>query len=296
MKNLITKILGLFKRLDNSEKEIAMSRIEISLEDFERIETIQAYLNENSKQATILNPRKVTNSKTERSYMGGSPNLSNFEKYPKCDSCESSLNFVLQLDKESYPEFYWPTNKTIFQLFRCPNYECPKASSLDFDLKMFHYYFENLTFKETNLTKPKNELADFEQEVNFCLFTKEKKTDYNDLYYYSSETYKALEKKYGEDIVEEFYEKHQPIQRTKIGGYPSFTQNEYYPTCECGITKSFFFQISSEDNDGVENSSDFSGEDFWSHHGIMIGDVGNIYYYICKKCGEKSIESYWDCC
>ena len=29
-------------------------------------------------------------------------------------------------------------------------------------------------------------------------------------------------------------------------------------------------------------------------HGIMIGDVGNIYYFVCKKCGENTIEPYWD--
>lgn len=39
----------------------------------------------------------------------------------------------------------------------------------------------------------------------------------------------------------------------------------------------------------------FLAADNWSPHHIMIGDLGNIYFYVCKSCGETSIESYWDC-
>jgi hypothetical protein len=88
-------------------------------------------------------------------------------------------------------------------------------------------------------------------------------------------------------------DKYSAINRTKFGGYPSFTQSPFYPTCTCGKTKEFFFQLSSEDlEEGVEFPPPSNK---WSAHGIMIGDVGNVYFYVCKSCGPESIESYWDC-
>ena len=43
--------------------------------------------------------------------------------------------------------------------------------------------------------------------------------------------YKQLEKNYGQEILEEFEPAFSPIPRTKRGGYPTFTQNEFYPIC-----------------------------------------------------------------
>jgi hypothetical protein len=76
--------------------------------------------------------------------MGGTPNLSNHKSYPLCDCCFMPLNFVLQFTKNDFPEFYWPKDKSVFQLFRCPNYDCEEASSENYDLKMFHFYFKDL--------------------------------------------------------------------------------------------------------------------------------------------------------
>ena len=42
--------------------------------------------------------------------------------------------------------------------------------------------------------------------------------------------------------------------------------------------KEFFFQLTGEED-----------------HGLFWGDIGSIYYFKCEKCGEKSIESRWDC-
>ncbi|WP_121199480.1 DUF1963 domain-containing protein [Mucilaginibacter gracilis] len=101
-----------------------------------------------------------------------------------------------------------------------------------------------------------------------------------------------IEEQYGEELSEYFMGKYSAIQRTKCGGYPSFTQPAHNPVCDCGKTKEFFFQLSSEDTEeGVKNPA----SDNWSPHGIMIGDLGNIYFYVCKDCGEQSITSYWDC-
>lgn len=71
------------------------------------------------------------------------------------------------------------------------------------------------------------------------------------------------------------------VPGTKVFGYPDYVQGFPYPICNCSKTKEFLFQLSSKE----ENTG----------HGILIGDAGNIYWYFCKDCGEKSIESNRDC-
>jgi len=133
--------------------------------------------------------------------------------------------------------------------------------------------------------------GEFEPPVPDCILKPELIDDYP-VYDDFDNVTDDIERIYGEELAESFIEEFSAMQRTKIGGYPSFTQPSFYPVCACGNEKEFFFQLSSEDTEaGVVNPV----PDNWSPHHIMIGDLGNIYFYVCKSCGESSIESYWDC-
>ncbi len=108
-----------------------------SIEDSSAESIIEKY----KKSTTLLQPYKSEHeiSWTESKF-GGYPNMESFSEYPKCDVCKSSLNFVFQIYKRDFPEFYFPNNSNIFQLFRCPNDKCKDAYSDSSDHKMFHYY------------------------------------------------------------------------------------------------------------------------------------------------------------
>ena len=225
------------------------------------------------------------------SKFGGVPNFSGFDEYPCCDRCKAPLNFVLQLHKKHFPDFYFPNNATLFQLFRCPNLSCPDDWSEFSDQPMFHYYFIAST-DEKILDKPVHKLEEVEDEIPDCFLKPVVVDDYTDDV--PAEEFIEITKKFGEEASDYFSDKYSPAQRSKFGGYPSFTQSPYYPVCSCGKEKEFFFQLSSEDpEDGVVLPP---SPDKWNAHGIMIGDVGNIDYYVCKSCGVKTIESSWDCC
>ena len=105
------------------------------------------------------------------------------------------------------------------------------------------------------------------------------------------------------EVFDEFTDYCTAREATKIGGFAAWQQGARYPTCACGRRKEFVFQLSSRDRDrgpGADAAGDasgnFSADDYRSSdHGIMIGDAGNIYFFICPACGTDGIESNWDC-
>lgn len=269
-------------------------RIMLTSEEFFKTKEIESLLEKYGKESTLLRPHKADSEiKWTESKFGGIPNLESFSEYPKCDSCGSSLNFVFQIYKKDFPEFYYPDYSNIFQLFRCPNDDCPDSYNEFYDHKMFHYFSNTKCEVNNELEKAENNLENFEAEIPDSYLKPKKVIDFPNYDDFEANDFVNIEDKFGEELSEEFMDKYSAIANSKILGYPSYTQSPCYPECNCGKTKEFLFQLSSDDTeDGVEY---LPSPDNWSSHGIMIGDVGNIYYYICKDCGEKSIESNWDC-
>lgn len=227
------------------------------------------------------------------SKFGGRPNFAGFESYPCCDACNAPLNFVLQLYKKDFPAFYFPGDSNLFQLFRCPNDDCPDAYSERYDRKMFHFYFNVSPTDNKELFKPEHHLNEAEADVPDCYLKPVVEDDFPNYDDFEDDDFSDIAEKFNEDLSEAFMEEYTATPGTKFGGYPSYTQSPVYPVCSCGKTKEFFFQLSSEDiEDGVPLPP---SPDKWSAHGIMIGDVGGIYFYVCKQCGPQTIESNWDC-
>jgi hypothetical protein len=56
--------------------------------------------------------------------MGGDPNPGKLGTWPLCSACDVPLNFVLQIHKRRFPQLWFPRNKNLFQIFRCPNLSC----------------------------------------------------------------------------------------------------------------------------------------------------------------------------
>src|SRR5690606_15431860 len=131
-----------------------------------------------------------------------------------------------QLYKRDFPGFYFPDNFDLFQIFRCPNFDCTEAIGDKSDYPMFHYYFGDSAQNKT-LSKPEINLKDAEQEVPDCYLKPIVMDDYPNYDDYENDEFAEIEKKYGEDMAEWFMEKHSAIPRSKFGGYPSYTQSPY---------------------------------------------------------------------
>ena len=287
--------MSFFKKLFGKQNENKNSSREINLtpEQFFSTDFIKSVIDKYKRSTILLRPHKSQISIGQHeSKFGGIPAFSGFDIYPCCDMCKAPLNFVLQLYKKDFPTFYFPGSANLFQLFRCPNNDCPAAYSEQYDHKMFHYYLTAATDNKI-LAKPSHNLPDAENEIPDCYLKPQVTDDFPNFDDFEGNDFVNIEEQFGNDLTELFMEKYSAIPNSKLGGYPSFTQSPEYPTCGCGKTKEFLFQLSSEDpEDGVEKPPP---PDKWSPHGIMIGDVGNIYFYVCRSCGQQTIESYWDC-
>jgi uncharacterized protein YwqG len=287
--------MSFFKKLFGKKDNLDERGGQVSLTPAEFFATgdIKALLSKYKRPATLLRPHKSEIPVSHlASKFGGIPNFAGFDVYPCCDACNTPLNFVLQLYKNDFPAFYFPGDSSLFQLFRCPNNDCPDACSEMYDQKMFHYYF-NPDKDNKILSKPTYNLPNAESEVPDCYLKSKVVDDFPNYDDFEDDDFVDIEKKYGDDLSGLFMDNYSALPNSKFGGYPGFTQAPFYPTCTCGKTKEFFFQLSSEDPE--ESTEQRPSPGTWSPHGIMIGDVGNIYYYVCKSCGPKTIESYWDC-
>jgi len=288
--------MGFFDKFfgKNDDVKNAGGNVNLTPEQFFATNYIKNVATQYKKEAILFLPHAAEKPvSSSQSKFGGAPNFNGFDSYPCCDSCETQLNFVLQLYKRDFPDHFFPENKNLFQLFRCPNHNCPEAYSEPFhaDHKMFVYYFLSDETPNKHFEQLQHNSGEFEPPVPDCILRPQRINDYP-VYDDFGDVTNDIERIYGEELADCFMEEFSAMQRTKAGGYPSFTQPPFYPVCSCGKDKEFFFQLSSEDTEaGVVNPA----PDNWSPHHIMIGDLGNIYFYVCKSCGESSIESYWDC-
>jgi len=258
--------------------------------------TIQDYIKKYSKYCTLLRPHKSSKELDKwTSKFGGIPNLNGHKNYPCCPSCQTALNYTFQIFKKDFPEFYFPDNKVLFQVFRCPNGDCPNSFNEFHDLSTYHYYFsEDEILTDKSFDKPITNTETYEDELRECIL-KPQKVD--DLPGWGDSDFKDIEliqKRFGEDWTnDEFLLEFSAKSGSKINGYPVWIQGAEEIKCKCGNIKTHFFQLSSEDvEEGVEYPPH---HDNWSGHGLMIGDLGFIYFFYCKNCGLESIETRWEC-
>jgi len=257
---------------------------------------IVEYFEKYGKKAIALRPHKSpTEIEKSKSKFGGKPNLNGFDKYPCCEHCGTPLNHVLQIYKSEFPDFYFPNDSTLFQIFRCPNPDCPDSFNEFHDFTTFYFYFIEKEISENKeFDKPVIELEDYEEELRECILKPEYIIDLPSWGDYDQQDVDRIIEKFGEDwFYDEFLLEYSSHPGSKINGYPTWIQGANEVKCSCGENKELFFQLSSEDvEDGVEYPP---APDNWSGHGLMIGDLGFMYFLVCKKCGSSSIEKQWEC-
>lgn len=224
-----------------------------------------------------------------RSKFGGYPYAGSLKSWPECPDCVLPLNFVLQLHQRQFPAMWFPRQRNLFQLFRCPNARCGGIGPHG-DRHMLGLFSETKQGERRTLPYPDvdveeslelsnaDELPVFEAIKIGPRQVHDYPLDGEAFWGPSWARFVERYRQYEWFRDEQFNPRVANVEGTKVGGFPSWRQGSpSWPVdCNCGRSKTFIFQLACE-------------------NGITIGDMGGVYFFVCIRCGVKSLESRWDC-
>lgn len=100
----------------------------------------------------------------------------------------------------------------------------------------------------------------------------------------------------------------------KVGGYPGWTQSPHWPTCTCGSRMDHLVTVASWEFDRgdekrwipIEDRASMAGWDLDSSDdhpwhairnptGLMLGDAGGLYFFVCTSCPGRPFDYRFDC-
>jgi hypothetical protein len=95
---------------------------------------------------------------------------------------------------------------------------------------------------------------------------------------------------------------------TKVGGHPDWVQDPWSPVCDCGQPMEHLLSYASREYDGLSWGRSVPIEDrrilqqpFMEQRSIcepaecMIGDCGNVYIFVCRRCPEWPVRASMQC-
>ncbi|HRH45370.1 MAG TPA: DUF1963 domain-containing protein [Pyrinomonadaceae bacterium] len=184
---------------------------------------------------------------------------------------------ILQIRAEDIPLMRFPHNTNIFQLFWCPRYHKETYSPVCKIVWRNENEIENQLKIIPKASNPECELipkpsAVILQEVE----------EYPNFWALSSE-----EKDLLTNEKREFYWKNlSPHEGIKVGGHPNWIQDPETPICNCNKEMEHLLTIGSD-----------IFEDYPNHKapGLVIGDCGSVYIFICYDCANLPIKTVFQC-
>lgn len=222
------------------------------------------------------------------SKFAGDPYPGALVDWPDCPSCEVPLNFVLQLHQRRFHQMWFPRGKNLFQVFRCPNPRCELGDlcadryTLSLFARTESGCRRKLVYPDIDIEEHLVDEPDFPNHVGGRIRSRRVRdypTGYEDSQAWWGKSWIRFRDLYGGhgDCDWSVVEQHYPnASGTKIGGFASWQQGGFPIECDCGRKKKFVFQLASG----------------WID---IIGDDGNLYFFVCKRCGEDSLVTTWDC-
>jgi hypothetical protein len=270
------------------------------------------------KTTVRLHPR-VGTAGPQSSNLGGHILWPSREPWPVCDTHETPFVPVLQLLKEDVPEIGFQEHTDCFQLLWCPYDHDPVEGPSPWAFWRDRSQIENPRVELAPRTDP-----DALYFPRPCLIHPERVVEYP----LSSELTTEIRSKIEQSLaIKELLAIGQEKYRsafgfpfsaltlydaflsvadgTKVGGYPGWVQDPWYPSCICGDTMehlitfaSFEFDgvtkvrwVPSEEQHAVAASSDqrkaVSSAPDW-----MFGDAGCLYVFICRACTDWPIRAH----
>ncbi|MCO6008916.1 DUF1963 domain-containing protein [Actinoallomurus purpureus] len=217
---------------------------------------------------------------------------------------------VLQLFAADVPELPFPAGKDVLQLLWCP-----------FDHEAGYVPRPELFWQDGSMrgpvlsAPPRPEGAREEYLPDPCVLHPERVVEYPN-WDLPEELADELEERFEEleDGTEWSYWAHLSVAPgIKVGGYPSWTQEPFWPSCtRCGRRMDHLLTVKSAEFDGESWKAWLPIEDapasgtvldlpyeerrrIQRAPGVMLGDMGGIYLFVCPQCPGLPYAYHSDC-
>ena len=225
---------------------------------------------------------------------------------------EAPLVPVLQLFAEDVPELPFPADTDVLQVLWCPFDHEPWSSPRP----------EIRWRRRAGIGVPLAAMPEPDEEADTwyvpgpCVLHPERVTEYpgydlpDDVWPTISERIAEVERETGWA-----YESDLAVASgTKAGGYPGWTQAPDWPACGCGTPMEHLLTVTGwefsrgdekrwiplEDRPAMagwdyDAADDHPWRDVQNPAGLMLGDAGGIYLFVCQSCPGRPFDYRFDC-
>lgn len=189
---------------------------------------------------------------------------------------------ILQVRSEDVPEMRFPTGKDIFQLLWCPRDHPSTHTTICRVVWRAEKEVQNIFESPPQPSHPEN--YDLTPEPSRIRL--ERVSEYPALWSLSPIERELLYDEDGGEGDAEYYSQKMNCAGIKIGGHPHWIQDPQIPVCECSKEMEHLLTIGSD-----------IFEDYPEHKapGLVIGDCGSIYIFICYECSNPPIKTVFQC-
>lgn len=216
---------------------------------------------------------------------------------------------VLQLRAEEFPEIKFPSNTNLFQLFWCPRNHILNSSTY------LVFWRNEKEVTDPLITPPTPSYPERVLVPHPCCLYPERVTEYPHITMLQDE-----EKEIVEQWDEEREATYQFLLSTapgiKVGGYPNWIQEPEVPICQCEREMEYLLTIDSSEFDpatalrwcpvedrqvwleAMKTQDSQAEEDAALAQvaaGLIIGDAGSVYLFICRECEGWPIQLVFQC-
>lgn len=272
-----------------------------------------------ARTAVRLHPRRGPEPPRDGNKMGGTFYWPKDRPWPVCDRHRSPLVGILQLRKEDFPELGFSEREDLFQLLWCPQdhsawtesqvywHERGEAPAL-LDIIPPPRCAEDCYLAKPCLLLPER-VTEFPPYKDLAQGTRDKIERWSPRQLLGTRADERPLDYWGHDILDQpadLYEfELSSCPATKLGGYPHWIQRDETPVCRCGRPMQHLLTIASWEFDGANFRRWLPLEEKhltnpWparvvNAHGLMLGDAGSSFFFICRHCPEWPVLQVGQC-
>ncbi|HXY33388.1 MAG TPA: DUF1963 domain-containing protein [Planctomycetaceae bacterium] len=276
-----------------------------------------------SRTTVRLHPRRGE-SPIDAAKMGGLILWPSEESWPTCNEHGSALIPVLQLTAEDVPEVGFPSGADLFQLLWCPKLH-EKLRPLYAPAARAFWRKRNAIQQHLSVIPlPVRDRETDDLWPAACILDPERVVEYPALFELAIEHPELRARVANSKALRAIIESHAGADEdarttvyaswlsvadgTKVGGHPHWIQDPEWPRCECGLRMEYLLTVSSAEFDGgnwkrwlpdeerhVSTANYATRKRVQRAANLMLGDMGNINYFICRKCTGCPIEGIFQC-